>query len=187
MARHFNPLDASPREVLLRAVLRFVKEVQVIPGVTQIALVGSLTTDKPHPKDADMLVTIPDDADLVRLAVAGRRLKGTAQQRNCGADIFIVNLAGEYRGRICHWRECRPGIRASCDARHCGQRPHLHDDLDCVQLDATLIHQPPIELWPAIVRRCKVPRDVDGLLLGTLVDAHDSVSPNNALERTREG
>jgi len=167
MTRQFLPLEAPPREALLLAVRQFVKEARVIPGVAQIALVGSLTTNKTHPKDADVLVTIPDDADLVRLAVAGRRLKGAAQRHNCGADIFIVNMSGDYRGRICHWRDCRPGIRASCDARHCGQRPHLHDDLDDVQLDATLIREPPIVLWPIVCRRGDVPRDVDEFLLGT--------------------
>jgi hypothetical protein len=161
--------NPSPREHLLRAVLQFVKVVRAMPDVTRIALVGSLVTEKPHPKDADVLVVIPDDVDLVPLAIAGRRLQGTAQQRNCGADIFIANPAEEYCGRICHWRECRPGLRMSCDARHCGQRPHLHDDLDDVTLRVTLIRNPPIEVWPVIVRRCEVPRDVEELLLRPLV------------------
>ena len=140
-----------------------------MPGVTRIALIGSLTTEKVHPKDADVLVVIPDDVDLVPLAIAGRRLKGTAQQRNCGADIFIANPGEEYRGRICHWRECRPGLRISCDARHCGQRAHLHDDLGDVTLQVTLIRNPPLEERPLIVRRCEVPRDVEELLLWPLV------------------
>lgn len=160
--------NPSPREHLLRTVLQFVTVVRAMPGVTRIALVGSLATEKAHPKDADVLVVIPDDVDLVPLAIAGRRLKGTAQQRNCGADVFIANPAEEYRGRICHRRECRPGLRMSCDARHCGQRPHLHDDLDDVTLQVTLIRNPPIEVWPVIVRRCAVPRDVEELLLRPL-------------------
>jgi len=149
-----------PREHLLRTVLQFVTVVRAMPGVTRIALVGSLATEKPHPKDADVLVVIPDDVDLVPLAISGRRLKGTAQERNCGAE--------KYRGRICHWRECRPSLRMSCDARHCGRRPHLHDDLDDVTLQVTLIRNPPIEVWPVIVRRCAVPRDVEELLLRPL-------------------
>jgi hypothetical protein len=168
VSRRTVPPDPSPREHLLRAVLQFVKVVRAMPGVTRIALVGSLATEKSHPKDADVLVVIPDDVDLVPLATAGRRLKGTAQQRNCGADIFIANPAKEYRGRICHWRECRPGLRMSCDARHCGQRTHLHDDLGDVTLQVTLIRNPPLEVWPVIVRRCAVPRDVEELLLRPL-------------------
>jgi predicted nucleotidyltransferase len=165
------PLGPSPREHLLRATLQFAAAARRIQGVTRIALIGSLTTEKSHPKDVDMLVFVPDEADLVALAAAGRRLKGTAQQRNCGADIFIVNPAYEYRGRVCHWRDCRPGVRASCDARHCGERPHLHDDLDDITLEAMLIRDPSVELWPAIVRRCKVPQDVEDLLLRPLASS----------------
>ena len=49
------------REFLLREVLRFVRTASTIPGVTRIALVGSLATMKPNPKDADVLVSIADD------------------------------------------------------------------------------------------------------------------------------
>jgi predicted nucleotidyltransferase len=49
-----------------------------IAGVLCIALLGSLATTKPRPKDADLLVTVRDAADLVLLAAAGRKLKGHA-------------------------------------------------------------------------------------------------------------
>ena len=111
------------------------------------------------------MVAVDDDADLTQLATLGRRLKGHAQSRNRGADIFLADPGGNYIGRICHWRECRPGIRASCDARHCGRRAFLHDDLDDVTLDASLIKTPPLELWPRIVRRTKLPADVETLLV----------------------
>jgi len=162
------PADDSLRNHLLRAVLRFVEGACTIPRVARIALIGSLTTPKTNPKDADVLVFVADDADLESLAAAGRRLKGAAQHRNCGADIFIANLAGEYRGRTCHWRECRPGVRVSCDARHCGKRPYLHDDLDVVTLETATVKSPQIDLWPAIERRCEVPQDVEELLLRPL-------------------
>ena len=50
----------------------------------RIAVIGSLTTEKPSPKDADVLVTLRDDADVELLAQLGRKLKGTAQTRNLG-------------------------------------------------------------------------------------------------------
>jgi hypothetical protein len=40
----------------------------------------------------------------------------------------------------------------------------LHDDLDDVTLDASLIKAPPLELWPKIVRRVELPGDVETLL-----------------------
>ena len=153
------------RAFLLAEVQRFVERACTCLGVQRIALVGSLTTDKENPKDADVLVTVDDDADLVPLATLGRRLKGHAQSRNKGADIFLADPSGRYIGRICHWRECYPGIRASCDARHCGRRVFLHDDLDDVTLDESLIKAPPLELWPKIVRRIELPADVESQLI----------------------
>jgi len=157
--------ELTIRAALLAEVRQFVERARLIPGVRRIALIGSLTTHKDNPKDADVLVTVDDDADLAQLATAGRKLKGHAQTRNKGADIFLADPSSNYIGRICHWRECRPGIRASCDARHCARRAFLHDDLDDVTLDLSLIKTPPLELWPNIVRRVELPGDVETLLV----------------------
>ncbi len=96
-----NP-DTEIRELLLAGVLKFVEQASVCSGVRRIALLGSLVTQKNNPKDADVLVTIADEADLAPLAVAGRRLKGMAQSRNSGTVIFLADLSREYIGRICH-------------------------------------------------------------------------------------
>jgi predicted nucleotidyltransferase len=156
------------RDELLAEVRRFVERARDCPGVRRIALIGSLATAKNDPKDADVLVTVDDDADLTPLAALGRKLKGRAQSRNKGADIFLADLAGDYIGRICHWRECYPGKRMSCDARHCGERAFLHDDLDAVTLDPFLIKTPPLELWPKIVRAVELPNDVEKLLIQSM-------------------
>lgn len=129
-------------------------------GIEKIALVGSLTTDKPDPKDADVLITVADDLDLTALATESRRLKGKAQTKNRGADIFLANPAGQYIGRICRWKECAPGIRMSCDAQHCGRRKYLHDDLDAVHLSNKLVAKPPIQVWPRVEYSGKVPADL---------------------------
>lgn len=166
--------DMEPiRIFLLSEVLHFVERASGCPGVRRIALVGSLTTAKEDPKDADVLVTVDDDADLTALAAAGRKLKGRAQSHNKGADIFLADPSGNYIGRTCHWRECYPGIRVSCDARHCGRRPFLHDDLDSVTLDTSLIKEPPLELWPAIIRRVQLPIDVETYLV-QMLQKHDT-------------
>ena len=55
---------------------------------------GSLVTSKAIPKDADVLVTINATMDLGELARAGRRLKGSAQTINLGADIFLADMTG---------------------------------------------------------------------------------------------
>jgi len=125
-----------------------------------------MTTAKAIPKDVDLLVTIEQMMDLTQLARSGRRLKGSAQTVNLGADIFLADTAGHYLGRICHYRECHP--RAACRAQHCGLRAHLNDDLQVVTLSKDLIASPPIELWPKIVRRLTVPADVEEILLTKL-------------------
>jgi hypothetical protein len=156
------------RELLLNGVLRFTITVGGLPGVSRIALMGSLVTQKVSPKDADVLVTVAPDSNLDRLAKAGRTLKGYAQTRNSGADIFLADPEGQYIGRVCHWRECRPGIRLACQARRCGQREFLNDDLQIVNLPSTLVSAPPIEIWPMVVRRGAIPADVERILLQPL-------------------
>jgi len=131
-----------------------------------VALLGSLATAKAIPKDVDLLVTVERAMDLSQLARAGRRLKGSAQTINLGADIFLADIAGHYLGRICHYRECHP--RVACRAQHCGLRMHLNDDLRVVTLSKDLLASPPIELWPKVIRRVAVPEDLEEMLLTKL-------------------
>jgi len=156
------------RTHLLAGVLAFTQAACRVPSVTRIALIGSLATDKPDPKDADTLVTVADDADLTLLAAHGRKLLGHCQSRNRGGEVFLANPRGVCLGRACPWKDCRPGIRMSCDARHCGARPYLHDDLGAIRLPKALVTQPPIELWPQAAAHVSVPADVEALLLGPL-------------------
>jgi hypothetical protein len=169
-----RPSVPDPRQHLLRAVLTFVRAARSAPGVHRIALLGSLATAKPVPKDADVLVTIDADIDLSSLARISRRLKGTAQKINLGADIFLAEETGRYLGRICHYRECH--ARAACRALNCGQRQHLNDDLQIVTLGSALIAAPPADLWPRIINRCAVPGDTETLLFAEL--AKDEVLGN---------
>ncbi|MCL5959805.1 MAG: hypothetical protein M1358_10940, partial [Chloroflexi bacterium] len=84
----------STRSKLIAEAVAFARTASQLPGVVRIALIGSLTTCKPDPKDADLLVTVTDDADLAPLATVGRKLKGRAQSLNRGADIFLADPRG---------------------------------------------------------------------------------------------
>ena len=161
------PPQLPVRTQLLEAALAFVRSAARLPSVKRIALIGSLTTPEPSPKDADLLVTVTDDMDLAPLAKAARQLNGRALQtgRSRGADVFLADVGGHYLGRACLWKECGPGIRLSCNALHCGQRHYLHDDLRAIKLEPALIQNPPIELWPAVVTRMAAPADVEESLL----------------------
>jgi hypothetical protein len=161
-----RPTVAEPRPLLLAAVLTFVKAAAGIAGVQRIALIGSLTTDKGVPHDADVLVTIDADMDLAPLARLSRGLKGRCQHINLGADIFLADSADRYLGRICGYRECFR--RVLCRAENCGLRQHLNDDLHVITLSPDLIAAPAVELWPRVLRRVHLPSDVEAVLLHDL-------------------
>ena len=163
-----SPSVPTPRPVLLKAALAFVRAARDTEGVLRIALLGSLTTEKPVPSDADLLVGLERETDLGKLARAGRQLQGAAGQINLGADIFLADETGDYLGRVCPFRKCHP--RVLCRAQHCGRRDHLNDDLHVVTLSPKLIAAPPVELWPRVVRRQAVPADVEALLLAELAE-----------------
>ena len=164
-----EPSIPEPRAFLLAEVLAFVRAASKCAGVRRIALVGSLATDKPIPKDADVLVTLDEGLDLAELAPIARRLKGRCNSINRAADIFLCETDGRYIGRVCGYRECHH--RALCEAVHCGfrdQRNHLNDDLHLVTLAPELIQDPPLVLWPAVERRGAIPADVEQILAGVL-------------------
>jgi hypothetical protein len=144
------------RQHLIPAGLDFVAAVSQMQGVERVALVGSICTTKPNPKDVDILVTIAPSVDMEKLATLGRKLKGKMQGIGSGADIFLADLDGRYLGRTCSWKECRR--RASCQARNCGA--YLCDDLQCLTLDRELIANPKIVLHPRIIVRGELPEDL---------------------------
>ncbi|MFK5922148.1 MAG: UPF0158 family protein [Verrucomicrobiota bacterium] len=159
----FSPSNyPDKRQDLLRGVLRFVRDVSQIDGVHRISMLGSLTTEKPLPKDVDLLVQVADDMPLEPLAKYSRQLNAKAMQTGdgCCADIFICDSANHYIGRMCLWKECREGLRRGCKAQHCGRRQYLSDDFQLVTLDQALVKSPPIDLWPEVITRVDVPEDV---------------------------
>lgn len=161
-----NTIPEGQRQHLLAGIRRFVASVRTIAGVRPVALLGSIVSTKPDPKDIDVLVVVADDADLEPLARCARRLQGHAQGVNRGADVFLANEQDSYIGRTCHWKECRPGVRASCDAEHCGRRRYLHDDLGTVTLSRDVVVSPPVTLWPRVERRILLPPDVEERVAG---------------------
>ena len=163
-----DPSTPSPRQRLLQEVLLFTAAARQLPGVIRIALIGSLTTDEPDPKDADLLVTVAGDMELEQLALLGRKLSGHAQGFNRGGEVFLADRQGNYLGRICRWKKCEPFVRARCEAQNCAQRQYLNDDLQNVRLKKELIAEPPVTLWPQIVTHVPVPEDLQRLVLAQL-------------------
>jgi len=102
-----RPAPPSVRPHLLAATLTFVRAAREVHGVTRIALIGSLATREPSPKDVDLLVTVAPEADLSPLAALGRKLRANAGAgTGRGGEVFLADPAGTYLGRLCEWREC---------------------------------------------------------------------------------
>jgi hypothetical protein len=152
--------DTPLRDFLISATLDFVASVSQIPEVKRVALIGSICTGKPNPKDVDVLLTIAPEIDMANLAGLGRRLGGKAQSRNCGADIFLADLEGRYLGRTCHWKICKPWVRMSCRALNCGSVPYLNDDLQNLMLRSELISNPNLVIYPQLIMSNGLPKDL---------------------------
>jgi hypothetical protein len=146
------------RGELLECGFRFVREASRVPGVLRISMVGSLCTNKPRPKDIDFLVRVEPGCDLAELARVGRRMNGNGIPGSPGADVFIEE-EGRYLGRACKFREWWQ--RVSCQPGFCiMDRPFLCAVDDELMLDAALVAEPPLTLWPEVVARVKLPPDV---------------------------
>ena len=158
----------AERARLIAEVQAFVRDAQRLPGIIRIALIGSLTTNKANPKDADLLVSVTDETDLTSLARLTRKLQGHAQTMNRGGEVFLADARNNYLGRICQWKVCAPGIRMRCDALHCGRREYLHDDLEAITLAHSVLAAPPLELWPEVIVRVPIPQDIEQGLLVTI-------------------
>lgn len=153
----------TKRRELLAHLPWFVRSVAKVEGVRKISILGSITTEKLKPKDIDFLVMIDDAAELEPVARIGRKLKGRTGSEKGGADIFLTDTLGKYIGRTCSWKECRKGIRISCEALNCGQRHYLYDDLQKVTLSAETIVGA-LELWPMVEKRVGLPEDLESVI-----------------------
>lgn len=156
------------RKQLVELVKDFFLSAKEVRGLNQISIIGSLLTNKIKPKDVDILCCIEDTLELKYLAKISRRLQGKAGSIGGGADIFLTNNNNEYIGRICIWKECRFGIRQSCDAQNCGKREYLHDDIQVIKLAKELIENPPLIIHPKVIRNIEIPEDVEEILLSEI-------------------
>ena len=56
-------------------------------------------------------------------------------------------------------KQIDPAPRAAADG-------HIYDDLHLVKLSTKTVKEPPVELWPAVVRRIALPPDVEERVAG---------------------
>ena len=156
------------RKNLIQLVYEFIISCRNIEDIKRVAIIGSILSENAKPKDVDLLLTIPDNLELTGLAKISRTLQGKSGSLGGGADVFLANLNNEYIGRICIWKDCHFGARMSCDANNCGKRKYLHDDLNTITLKRELIDNPPLIIFPKIIRNVLIPTDIEEGLLKIL-------------------
>jgi hypothetical protein len=150
----------SDRAVLLAAAKWFLEECRNVEEVSQIALIGSLTTRKTIPKDVDLVVTLKSSAGFKQIATLARKLQGRIQKGSLGADVYIVH-DNIYIGRACHYRE--PSSRVECRSRHlkCSRDVEfLCNTVSSFRLREEIILRPPLVLWPDVIMNVALPEDV---------------------------
>jgi hypothetical protein len=151
-------MSSVSRKILFTAGETFVRRIVRVRGVVRVALVGSMTTDKPNPKDIDFLLTVSDEFDIAEAATVGRKLKGCLVGHNSGADIFLCDTNHRYIGRTCNYRECHR--RVACEGETCRPGSWLNTDFHLVKLAPTLCENPPVIIWPFQQTAESVPADV---------------------------
>ena len=81
-----DPRLKTLRPSLIQLAGAFVQEAVRIPGVKRVALVGSITTPKPNPKDVALLVTVEDTAEL---AAVGQVILGVLSAVYQGVSAVV--------------------------------------------------------------------------------------------------
>ncbi len=150
------------RATLISAGVEFIERIRTIRGVSRIALVVSILTEKTNPKDIDFVLTVSSDADYRLIATIGSKLKGGVQARNLGADIFLATPEHNYIGRTCSHRQCH--YRAGCDGFDCRPNSWIKTDLHIISLDHALIAKPPLTIWPTLESNVALPNDIEEMV-----------------------
>ncbi len=150
------------RAILISEGVKFFERAKTTRGVSRVALIGSILTEKESPKDIDFLLTVSADADYRQIAYIGRKLKGALQAQNLGADIFLANPEHEYIGRTCSHRECH--YRAGCGGLNCRPNSWIKTDLHLIKLDRGLVARPPLTIWPSVESLTELPSDMETMV-----------------------
>jgi hypothetical protein len=131
--------------------------------VLRIALIGSITTTKPKPRDVDVIVTISEDLSIQSLAALGRKLLGKQVSVGdaSGADVFLATQDHDYLGRTCSYRECHPRVRCR-GTQYNGS--YINNDFQVLRLKKELIQSPPVEVFPEVLVRKSLPDDLQAAL-----------------------
>ena len=147
------------RAAFIRNALEFAEKISQLEGVRRIAIVREITTPMKNPEILCLVVTVSEDAPIKPIADAGRKLKSRMQSMPtaAGADVFLASETHEYLGRTCSYRECHP--RAACQGSQCNGT-FVNNDFHVFTLEKEVIQSPPVEVFPQVIIRSRIPDDL---------------------------
>ena len=127
-------------EILREAAHGFVDKARNLSFVAEIGIVGSVAGNDPFAGDLDLAIALSDFQNLEIIAKYARQMSSTSHEW----EVFVFNAMLDYKGRICHRRECAKQS-AECLVPGCGLVPHLmiiHD----VVFDERMFFESPIDV-----------------------------------------
>jgi hypothetical protein len=157
------------REQFLKGALDYVRALQQVHIVRSIALFGSLTTEKPDPKDVDLLIVLTDTVKLERLPKGN--WVGLDDQATFDALVSLNQTArGEKRRQLMQrkYQQIDELFVATSQYQYIG-RLSLDYDSFPLRRDDGAINPKPLEilfrsssmnLWPSIQLSGQCPQDV---------------------------
>ena len=150
---------SATRSAFIRNALEFAEKISRQKGVQRIAIVREITKPIREPEILCLLVTIDEEAPIKPIADIGRKLKGrmVSMPNAAGADVFLANEAHEYLGRTCSYRECHP--RVACEGSQC-YGTYIANDFHVFTPGPEVIQSPPVEVYPQVVIRERIPDDL---------------------------
>jgi len=132
----------SPALSRWSAAGEFAEKAQKLPGVLEVAIVGSVAGNDPYQNDLDMAVIVRKLDEITTIAKHARQMSGHYR----GWDIFLFDEGLKPLGRVCHCREC-PGQSTDCLAPGCGQPPHPRVYPDFEYCERVFLKSPIDVLW----------------------------------------
>ncbi len=132
----------NKNENLRVAAEEFAEKAQKLLSALEIAIVGSVAGDDPHPNDLDLVIIVRNLDEIAIIAKYARQMS----KHYHGWEVFLFDEGLMPLGRVCHRREC-PGQSIDCSVPGCGQPPYLRVDPE-FEYDEKMFFKSPIDvLW----------------------------------------
>ena len=147
----------NKNEILRVAANEFAGKVHKLSSLLEIAIIGSVAGDDPHPNDLDLVIIIRNLEEITTIAKYARQMS----RHYHGWEVFLFDENASLIGRICHRRKC-PVQSVDCSVPGCGQPPHIRVHSDFNYQEKMFFNSPIDVLWTSF-KRSRLLERKDGL------------------------